>query len=77
MKQKIEAVFFEQTCGYIQMPYLEGGTMCNWLFGSEKPDKNPKCLRNENEIQSTLQQILQGIQFIHKNNIIHRDLKVF
>ena len=32
------------------MPYLEKGTLSNWLFGTETPNEKDKCLRKEWEV---------------------------
>ena len=66
---EILCCFFEQSSdgpvAYIEMPYYEGGTLSNWM--TLKPT-HPQICR-------VLHQILQGIEFIHDNRVIHCDIK--
>jgi serine/threonine protein kinase len=47
------------------MEYCNGGDLGNWI------KKNPK----EEEISNVITNIIDGIYYLHRNNIIHRDIK--
>lgn len=54
-------------CLYIYMEYLSGGSIKSQLdeFGP----------LNEHVIKNYLFQILEGVSYLHQNNVVHRDLK--
>lgn len=49
------------------MEYAPGGELFDYIVKKKKLD--------ENEAINFMQQILSGVQYIHKNGIVHRDLK--
>lgn len=70
------------------MPFYELGTLGDWLFGRERLNEEnlsaPPLPRSRMQrtvqqkpwkIQHVLQQVLQGVAFLHQNHIIHRDIK--
>ncbi|KAK3281607.1 hypothetical protein CYMTET_10602 [Cymbomonas tetramitiformis] len=61
----VEAVFRAGPSAYIQMPYINGGTLGEWL---EKRRPKPW------ELQSVFRQLLQGLAYLHDHNITHRHL---
>eukprot|EP00960_Hanusia_phi_P076744 768604-Hanusia_phi.AAC.1 len=52
--------------GYLKMPYQEGGTLWSWMQAT-KPRKQQK--------QRVLMQILQGLEHLRQNRVIHCDIK--
>ncbi|NXG21815.1 E2AK2 kinase, partial [Grallaria varia] len=56
-------------CLFIQMEFCEQGTLAKWVAKNRKD-------RNYHEMaQSKFLQILKGVEYIHSENLIHRDLK--
>ena len=53
------------------MPYYERGTLAHWLS-----DNNNHNAKKEKELISIVYQIIQGIAFLHRSEIIHRDIKL-
>eukprot|EP00026_Physarum_polycephalum_P000610 Phypoly_transcript_00611.p1 GENE.Phypoly_transcript_00611~~Phypoly_transcript_00611.p1 ORF type:complete len:1420 (+),score=266.83 Phypoly_transcript_00611:78-4337(+) len=70
----IDAIFFDKNA-YVQMKYIEGGNLRQWLFGKDSTDANV-VTRKPWEIQRVLHQISQGIAYMHSCRVIHRDLKL-
>jgi len=60
----INRIFYEKGVAYVEMPYIEGGTLREWM-------KTKKSVR---EIQNMLRLIAQGIICLHNHDIIHCDL---
>lgn len=56
---------------YIQMEFCEGGTLTDWIRARNDLKKQ----RNTVEIHKIFYEIITGVEFIHANNLIHRDLK--
>ncbi|XP_059421647.1 eukaryotic translation initiation factor 2-alpha kinase-like [Carassius carassius] len=56
---------------FIQMEFCEGGTLTDWI----KARNYLKKQRNTEEIHKIFYEIITGVEFIHANNLIHRDLK--
>jgi len=52
--------------GYLKMPYLEGGTLWSWVQ-TMRPSEQQK--------HRVLLQILQGLEHLRQNRIIHCDIK--
>ena len=52
---------------YIIMEYVTGGELFNYIVERKR--------LNDNEAAFFFAQIINGIEYIHKNNIAHRDLK--
>jgi serine/threonine protein kinase len=74
---RIEAVFYDGIHFFIHMPYYEHGTLADWLYGPRAHDDRPReVVRPPWQIQHVLQQVLQGLAFLHQNRIVHRDIKV-
>lgn len=49
------------------MEYAEGGELFDYIVKRKRLD--------EKESVGFMQQILAGVEYIHKNGIVHRDLK--
>jgi serine/threonine protein kinase len=64
--EPIEAVFQAGTFGYIQMRFHSRGNLRNWL------DQNPP--PKVHELQTMFQQLLLGLDFIHEQNVVHRNI---
>uniref|UniRef100_A0A8C2C9M1 non-specific serine/threonine protein kinase n=1 Tax=Cyprinus carpio TaxID=7962 RepID=A0A8C2C9M1_CYPCA len=56
---------------FIQMEFCEGGTLTDWI----KARNDLKKQRIKVEIHKIFYEIITGVEFIHANNLIHRDLK--
>ncbi|XP_052428248.1 interferon-induced, double-stranded RNA-activated protein kinase isoform X4 [Carassius gibelio] len=56
---------------FIQMEFCEGGTLTDWI----KERNYLKKQRTMVEIHKIFYEIITGVEFIHANNLIHRDLK--
>lgn len=52
--------------GFLQMPFYEGGQLDRWIRNNQP---------SENKIRNILKQILQGLDYLHANDIIHCDIK--
>ncbi|EKX32522.1 hypothetical protein GUITHDRAFT_60145, partial [Guillardia theta CCMP2712] len=52
--------------GYLKMPFLVGGTLCRWM-----QDVDP----SEQQKHRVLMQVLQGLEHLRQNRIIHCDIK--
>jgi NIMA (never in mitosis gene a)-related kinase len=63
--------FVESNNLNIIMEYCDGGDLSNYLHIQNKTGKN----MNEDKIWKFFIQICLGITYIHKKNILHRDLK--
>ena len=57
---------------YLVMDYFPGKTLKDIIENKKKKNNS---LFTEKEIISIFEQILNGVQFIHNNSIIHRDIK--
>ncbi|XP_056088614.1 protein kinase containing Z-DNA binding domains [Rhinichthys klamathensis goyatoka] len=56
---------------FIQMEFCEGGTLTAWIN-----DRNYKEIkRTTMDIHQIFYEIISGVEYIHSNNLIHRDLK--
>ncbi|CAM4728084.1 unnamed protein product [Leuciscus chuanchicus] len=56
---------------FIQMEFCEGGTLTTWIN-----DRNFREIkRTTMDIHQTFYEIISGVEYIHSNNLIHRDLK--
>ena len=55
----------------IELEYCQYGSLRDLL----KKAKKRKILINENEISSIIYMVLKGLDFMHKNNLINRDIK--
>ncbi|MEE6475032.1 hypothetical protein FKM82_010584 [Ascaphus truei] len=54
-------------CLFIQMEYCPLGTLRNWIDKMEMVDRNKSL--------EIFRQIIEGVVYIHSQNLIHRDLK--
>ncbi|XP_075563148.1 interferon-induced, double-stranded RNA-activated protein kinase [Pelecanus crispus] len=57
------------TCLFIQMELCEQGTLENWI------EKNRLDRKYHEMVQNKFLQILEGVEYIHSKELIHRDLK--
>ena len=64
---KIYGSFAYKNCLYNIMPYCEGGELTQLI--------NSNNYLSEKRIKEIFIQIVEGVEFIHNNNVIHRDLK--
>jgi serine/threonine protein kinase len=64
---KIYGSFAYKNYLYNIMPYCEGGELTQLI--------NPNNYLSEKRIKEIFIQIVEGVKFIHGNNVIHRDLK--
>ena len=55
---------------FIAMEYLKSGSLLDFM--NYHPNKH----LNENECRIIMKQILEGINYIHSKNLLHRDLKL-
>lgn len=58
---------------FIQMEFCEGGTLTTWIRARNRMNKQ----RIAVEIHKIFYEIVSGVEYIHSNSLIHRDLKVF
>ncbi|XP_050981700.1 eukaryotic translation initiation factor 2-alpha kinase 3-like [Labeo rohita] len=56
---------------FIQMEFCEGGTLTDWIQAKNDLKKFITTV----EINEIFYEIITGVEFIHANNLIHRDLK--
>eukprot|EP00960_Hanusia_phi_P016326 481512-Hanusia_phi.AAC.1 len=52
--------------GYLKMPYYEGGTLLDWCQTAQPSDQQK---------HRVLLQVLQGLEHLRQNNIVHCDIK--
>ena len=51
------------------MEYANGGELFDYIVANKRIKEREAC--------KVFQQILNGVEYIHKLNIVHRDLKVY
>jgi len=68
---KLMTSFVEKDCLYIIMEYAQSGDIHSFITKQKDSKKRLK----ETELWSMLHELLLGIQHLHENNVIHRDLK--
>nr|ADB54784.1 PKZ [Ctenopharyngodon idella] len=56
---------------FIQMEFCEGGTLTTWIRVRNRMNKQ----RIAVEIHKIFYEIVSGVEYIHSNSLIHRDLK--
>ncbi|NWU17964.1 E2AK2 kinase, partial [Cephalopterus ornatus] len=56
-------------CLFIQMEFCEQGTLEKWI------GENRECLNYHEMAQNKFLQIMKGVEYIHSQKLIHRDLK--
>jgi polo-like kinase 4 len=69
---KLLKIFEDDRRIYIVLELSRGGNMYKYLRGRIKRGSR----LSESEAASYLHQILQGLQYLHNNGIMHRDLKL-
>ncbi|XP_073690645.1 interferon-induced, double-stranded RNA-activated protein kinase-like, partial [Garra rufa] len=62
---------YSKTYLFIQMEFCEGGTLTDWIQARNDLRKQ----RTIMEIHEVFYEIITGVEFIHANKLIHRDLK--
>ena len=67
---KLDYFYQTQERLYYVMPFIGGGTLTQVLNGQ------PKGRFTERQIKFYVIQLVNGIQYLHNNNIMHRDLKL-
>jgi hypothetical protein len=63
----LNCVFIENALAYLEMPFYECGTLFDWLGATQ---------RDEDSVRRVLQQICQAVSVLHREGILHRDLKL-
>ena len=58
---------------YIITEYYNGGTLDAFLKKYQKKNNKPL---SEETVQYIMRQIIEGLKYLHNNNIMHRDLKL-
>ena len=58
---------------YLILEYCNGGNLYEYLTFCKQKNNSPLA---ENEIQFVIRQIINGLEYMHKNKIIHRDIKL-
>ncbi|XP_056617445.1 protein kinase containing Z-DNA binding domains isoform X2 [Triplophysa dalaica] len=56
---------------FIQMEFCEGGTLTTWIHKRNIDEKQ----RTTTEIYQIFHGIVSGVEYVHSQNLIHRDLK--
>lgn len=56
-------------CFFIQMEFCEQGTLENWIAKTSEDRKYYEMAQNK------FLQIVKGVEYIHSEKLIHRDLK--
>lgn len=64
-----DAIFHENTM-YMFMDFMDGGALTDLVISKER-----KLFLTEEAIAFILYEVAKGVQYLHKNNIIHRDIK--
>jgi 5'-AMP-activated protein kinase catalytic alpha subunit len=49
------------------MEYASGGELFDYIVAKQKVKENEAC--------NFFQQIIEGVEYLHKLNVVHRDLK--
>ena len=65
---RLLAHFEQKGVFYLVQEYIEGRSLDKELAGRQQPF-------SETEVIALLRDILQGLAFVHQNNVIHRDIK--
>jgi len=68
---KIDDAIMHQNTMYMFMEFMDGGALTDIIINKERAELG----FNENVISYILLQVGNGISYLHKNNIIHRDIK--
>uniref|UniRef100_A0A673FNX6 Eukaryotic translation initiation factor 2-alpha kinase-like n=1 Tax=Sinocyclocheilus rhinocerous TaxID=307959 RepID=A0A673FNX6_9TELE len=63
--------YVHRTYLFIQMEFCEGGTLTGWIQARNDMEKH----RTTVEIHKIFYEIITGVEYIHANKLIHRDLK--
>lgn len=69
-------MFPEKSEAILELEYLKGGSLLDYVLGRICYQILDHGALDETTARILFNQILDGISYCHKNNVIHRDLKL-